>query len=101
MAAIVVIPKQTVAVTTPVPFRVQGHTNPGVMAEGLSGAEEIPILKSVDGGLTFEAVQQEGLPLVLTVTNNMYAIDAAAIYAVTKPVTSSAAGVFFTSDQQV
>jgi len=101
MAAIVVIPKQTGAVGTPVPFRVQGHTNPGVIAEGLDGVEEIPVLKSVDGGVTFEAVQQDGLPLVLTVTNNMFAIDAAAIYAVTKPITANAAGVFFTSDQQV
>ena len=102
MAARIIIPKQTAEVTTEALVRVQGLTNPAIIAEGLGAGDTIPIFKTMDDGATFEQVQQDGAPVELTQTNNVFAVEVAMLLAVTKPDTSpNLVGVFLTSDQQI
>ena len=95
------IAPQTAAVTVAVPFAVQQRfLKATLMATGLAGAEAIPVLFSVDDGVTFEAASELGTAVELTATNNTTAINSPILLGVTKPATAGAVGVYIMSNKQ-
>lgn len=98
---ITLISEQTGAVTTVVAFRVQQRFVPAtIFATNLAGAESVAILFSVDDGLTFEPLSQDGADLTLVPTANTLTIRSPMLLGVTKTATVAAGGVFVMANQQ-
>ena len=92
---ITLILEQTAVVTTPAAQQVQPLDLPStIFATNLAGSEEVDVLFSIDGGLTFEPLSQDGADLKLTETTNTYTIVSPLLLGVTKDATASASGVF-------
>lgn len=90
-----VIKAQAAAVTAVASFAVVQKMLPAtIFASTLAGSEAVPILFSVDGGVNFEPLAQDGADLTLTATDNAFNIQSPLLLGVTKPTTVGAAGVF-------
>lgn len=95
-----IIPEQTDAVTAEAKYEAQQRFLPAtVMATNLAGAESVAVLFSVDDGVTFEPLSQDGSDLTLTATENTFAITAPLLLGFTKSATVGAAGVFVMQNQ--
>jgi len=96
-----IISAQTDAVTSAEKFEAQQRFVPStVMATNLAGAESVAVLFSVDDGVTFEPLSQDGSDLTLTATANTFAITAPGLFGFTKSATVAASGVFVMQNQQ-
>ena len=94
-----IMSEQTGAVTTEVPFNVDGTSLPAtLMATNLAGSESVAVLFSVDGGTTFEPLSQDGADLTLTATANTFSVVSPLLLGVTKTATAAAGGVFIMTD---
>ncbi len=94
------IPEQTGVVTAVSSFQVQQRFLPAtLMATNLDGAESVAILFSVDGGVTFEPLAQDGVDLTLTALQNTFAVVSPILIGVTKTATVGTAGVFAMSNE--
>ena len=100
LTPVTLISGRTAAVTTAVGFQAQQKFIPAtLMATNLAGSESVAVLYSVDGGLTFEPLSQDGADLTLTATANTFAIVSPLHLGVTKTSTSGLGGVFVLSNQ--
>lgn len=94
------IPEQTGVETTVQPFRVRQQFLPAtIFATNLAGAESVAILFSIDDGVTFEPLSQDGADLTLVATANTLTINSPMLLGVTKTATAAAAGVFVMANQ--
>ncbi len=95
-----IIPEQTGAVATAVKYESQQRFVPStVMATNLAGVESVAVLFSVDDGVTFEPLSQDGSDLTLTALANTFAITSPGLFGFTKSATVAAAGVFVMQNQ--
>lgn len=102
MAALTLIAQQTPAVSVPRQFRVKQLSLPmTLIATNLAGSEEVDVFVSVDDGLNFEAVFQDGAAVALTATANTMAVNSPGLFAVTKDATAGLAGVFLAGGQEI
>lgn len=90
-----IIPLQTAEETDVKRVQITGKMWPvTLIARGLAGAEVVPVFFSVDDGITFETVFQEGSVVELTATNKVVTVNSPITIGVTKPTTAGEAGVF-------
>ena len=100
LTPITLIPEQTGVVTAVAKFEVQQRFLPAtLMATNLAGAESVAILFSIDGGLTFEPLSQDGADLTLIALANSLAITSPIFIGVTKTATVGTSGVFIMSNE--
>ena len=75
-------------------LRIASHEVPAaVHQKGLAGVETIDIMRSTDGGTTFEDYKVGGNVQQLSVDDNSVSIKAPGIYKFDKGVTAGATGV--------
>lgn len=90
-----IIPEQTAAVTAVAAHPVYAEMVPATLiATNLAGSESVAVLFSVDGGITFEPLAQDGADLTLTATQNTFNMTSPLLLGVTKSSTAAACGVF-------
>jgi len=89
------IAQQTDAVTTEAPFKVTQDRVPcTILADNLAGSEEVDFYFSIDGGTTWELLQVDGSPVVLTATDNAKTFYGPLHIGVRKDSTAGACGVY-------
>ena len=102
MAAEILIPAQTAAVTVVKFFSITEDDVPAtLMATNLAGSESVPVVFTVDDATTSEAAFQEGTAVTLTATDNVKSINSPGRFGVTKPVTVGVSGVFVSKRENV
>ncbi len=90
-----IIKEQTDAVTTVARFPVEQKDLPAtIFATNLGAAETVAVLFSVDKGVTFEPLAQDGADLTLTLTANVLNMQSPMLLGFTKTATAGTAGVF-------